>query len=196
MFDRAISSATGRIKDWSDIEKLSGKATSRIALSFANPNFEKGIRYQVNCQRCIAAYEMLRRGYDVEALPAPLFRNDDLPYASREGGWRNMFVNNELGTVPGSTECEVKANVESMMKSFGDGARAVVSVFWKAPQTNGHVFIAEQVDGKTIFVDPQSGNGDCGDYFMAAEVGETQILRIDDNDLTDLVFKAVRRRRA
>ncbi len=57
-------------------------------------------------------------------------------------------------------------------------------------------FIAEQVDGKTIFVDPQSGNGDCGDYFMDAEVGETQILRIDDNDLTDLVFKAVRRRRA
>ena len=116
--------------------------------------------------------------------------------ASRDGSWRNMFVNNELEKVPGSTECEVKANVESMMKTFGDGARAVVSVFWKAPQTNGHVFIAEQVDGKTIFVDPQSGNDDCGDYFMDAEVGETQILRIDNNDLTDLVFKAVRRRRA
>ncbi|WP_390621060.1 phage minor capsid protein [Treponema pectinovorum] len=34
-----------------------------------NPNYKKGGGYAKNCQTCVVAYELRRRGYDVEALP-------------------------------------------------------------------------------------------------------------------------------
>lgn len=39
------------------------------ALAGSNPHYREGREWQQNCQRCIYAYEMQRRGYDVEALP-------------------------------------------------------------------------------------------------------------------------------
>ena len=35
-----------------------------------NPNYKVGIRdeYSINCQSCVVAYELRRRGYDVETL--------------------------------------------------------------------------------------------------------------------------------
>lgn len=34
-----------------------------------NPNYRKGVEWQVNCQRVAVTYELRRRGYDVTALP-------------------------------------------------------------------------------------------------------------------------------
>lgn len=34
-----------------------------------NPNFKKGGGYEKNCQSCVVAYEMRRRGFNVEAMP-------------------------------------------------------------------------------------------------------------------------------
>lgn len=45
------------------------------ALKGANPRFAKGTQYAVNCQRCVQAYELRRRGYNVEALPKPKKKN-------------------------------------------------------------------------------------------------------------------------
>lgn len=41
------------------------------SLKGANPKYARGTQYGVNCQRCVQAYELRRRGYDVEALPKP-----------------------------------------------------------------------------------------------------------------------------
>ena len=55
----------------------------------ANPNYAKGEEYRTNCQRCIWAYEMRRRGYDVEAKPRTRSMTD--PAYNR--GWTTfMFV--------------------------------------------------------------------------------------------------------
>jgi SPP1 gp7 family putative phage head morphogenesis protein len=42
------------------------------ALKGTNPNYALGWKYQNNCQRCVPAYELRRRGYDVTAKPKPL----------------------------------------------------------------------------------------------------------------------------
>ena len=49
------------------------------------------------------------------------------------------------------------------MKEFGDGSRMEILVNWGNDKS--HVFIAEQIDGKTHFFDPQNRRKDCDDYF-------------------------------
>lgn len=44
-------------------------------LKNTNPNWQEDSPWDVNCQRCVSAYEARRRGYDVTA--APLLDNQD-----------------------------------------------------------------------------------------------------------------------
>ena len=61
--------------------------TVEEALAGANPHYREGREWQQNCQRCIYAYEMQRRGYDVEALPRIFDGTDRLPYMYDKNGW-------------------------------------------------------------------------------------------------------------
>ena len=58
-------------------------------------------------------------------------------------------------------------------------ARAVVRVRWNSEDAWGHIFIAEQVNGKTIFVDMQSGEINVEHYFDDVIHGETSFMRVD-----------------
>ena len=56
---------------------------------------------------------------------------------------------------------------------------------------SGHVFIAEQENGKTRFIDPQSGEKDVSYYFDSGMIKpiKTRILRVDDKAFTQLIQK-------
>jgi len=91
-------------QNWCKIHVSGGETNAkyrRCELNFSvdqnlfvtNPMYKRGgIEYKKNCQRCVAAYEMRRRGYDVIAKPAVIdeFRKlsakDPLFYS-----WRNIF---------------------------------------------------------------------------------------------------------
>ena len=79
------------------------------------------------------------------------------------------------------------------MAEWGEGSRGIVRVQWQK-KNYGHVFIAEQVDGKTRFIDPQSGAKDVTHYFDSGKIraSETKLLRTDDKEISDLINKAVR----
>lgn len=139
---------------------------------------------------------MRRRGFDVEALPFP-GNTDDLQYHTKRNGWPSLFSRGvtDLEPISGASPAEQLGDIESRMAGYGDGARAVIRVKWKN-EDRGHVFIAEQVDGETWFVDPQTGSIDCSSYLGGAQPGYTRLLRIDDAKLSPLIGKAVRNRRA
>ena len=62
------------------------------------------------------------------------------------------------------------------MKEFGDGARIEILVTWKSNPKKSYVFIAEQIDGKTHFIDPQRNKINCDNYFdMAKNILATRI---------------------
>lgn len=63
-------------------------------------------------------------------------------------------------------------------------ARAVVRVRWNSEDAWGHIFIAEQVNGKTIFVDMQRGEINVEHYFDDVIHGETSFMRVDNLDVT------------
>lgn len=62
------------------------------------------------------------------------------------------------------------------MKEFGDGARMEILVTWKSNPKKSHVFIAEQIDSKTHFIDPQLQDMKCSYYSdMAKNILATRI---------------------
>ena len=80
------------------------------------------------------------------------------------------------------------------MKSFGDGARAIVKVVWQGTH-RGHVFIAEQRGNDTVFLDPQSNNLNVEEYFNKAKKTETALLRIDNLEFTVNIKKCCKNRK-
>lgn len=161
------------------------------ALAGSNPHYREGREWQQNCQRCIYAYEMQRRGYDVEALPRIFDGTDRLPYMYDKNGWLAVMDGAKAVDFPSRNTIQKMAD---QMANWGDGARAIVRVQWKGGRS-GHVFMAEQQKGGTVFMDPQTGRYvDIHAYMDQAVKGATKLVRIDNLKPTALLEKCVKKR--
>lgn len=143
----------------------------------ANPNYSSDRSYRVNCQMCVQAYELRRRGYDVEALPRP-DNNSKVVWGNE------CFLDSGQNALDAFTMDKTEAALKKEFKSAPDGARYVVYCKWKGRNTGAHVFIAEKTGEKVRYVDPQSGNKDVSWYFDSARKGAFGFCRVDDKSLT------------
>ena len=141
--------------------------------------------YTENCQRCVVAYEVRRRGYSALAKPYLENRKDLLPYMDRRYGWPAVFQKQIAADCSAWTAEEVLKNVERKMRLFGNHSRAIVKVNW-LHRPKGHLFIAENIDDTIYFVDPQTGDGDVRRYFRGIDPGRAVLMRIDCVGLTEL----------
>ena len=102
-----------------------------------------------NCQRCVPTEEARRRGYDVTALPRHV-KNDPI--------WAGCVTQQDYNFLafknPQPLKYRSRADIETQMAAWGDGARAQVCCYWKGG--HAHTFFAVQEKGKTVFIDPQS----------------------------------------
>ena len=168
-----------------------GKAHSiEDDMKAVNPNYFTGKpEFTQNCQRCVCAYEIRRRGFNVEALPKILDERDKLAYMNKKDGWTSVFNDYAIPCI-GGNELAVANNIKSTMKEWGNGSRAIVRIVYDEDNGGtGHVFIAEQVDGNTIFLDPQSNQYKYDDVFFCVDLDKTCIMRIDDKEITDLITR-------
>lgn len=160
---------------WRTIDEEHDIATD---LQNVNPNWLQSEEWQINCQRCVPTYEMRRRGYDVTSLPKPNnVSTSDLcyhPFAV----WENPTII--------STSGNGQEDIENQMAQWGDGARAQVTVIWNNGES-GHTFIAEQENGRTRFIDPQSGSENSSWYFSRVQEGSTRFCRIDNLNVTNRI---------
>lgn len=160
------------------------------AMTGTNPNYQRGgdKRWTHNCQRCVSAFEARVRGYDVEALPRILNGSDDLPYMNSSTGWLSVYKDATVTHVHKRTGEACKSAIEAQMAEWGDDSRAIVRVVWHG-RRDGHVFIATQQEGKTLFIDPQSARSDCSTYFASGMIKptKTELVRIDNLDFTDRI---------
>lgn len=167
------------------------------AFGDANPNYDPTGRYsdyRENCQRCVVAYEMRRRGYDVTALPT--YAGDTAPRVRRTDkngdwdGWLKAFRKAKPTNVGASRAKGVEDNIEKNMAKWGAGSRAVVSLYWKGG--GGHVFNVENVNGSTVAVDAQTGKKvSLANYLGQARPGSVTLIRTDnlrpDNTMREFV---------
>ena len=171
---------TDNLGNW---EKVRPEITPKENLDAANPNYEKGEEWQVNCQRCVPTYEMRSRGYDVTAQPCEDY-NDYLSYNPLDV-WEKPDVHTTTGNG--------MSDIEKQMSEWGDGSRAQVIVLWERGD-GGHTFTAEQRDGKTVFVDPQSGDTGVEWYFDEAKKDSTKFCRIDNVQPSNYILDCCEKR--
>ena len=151
-------------------------------LKKVNPNYSsREHQWTHNCQRCVATYEMRRRGFNVTAKPILVHESFD----TIAKNWSKVWTNDPpLLCRTGNG----KVQIEAQMKRWGDGARAIVCVKWKGYDL-AHVFVAENRNGTIVYIDPQNGNENCSNYFSRAKEGCTQVLRVDKCTPTDLILE-------
>lgn len=159
-----------------------GKPMSPMhASAGTNPHYSpKYDAYSSNCQRCVLTYEARRRGYDVTALPT--YHGDMLPYNK---DYLKALSNPKVINVGKS-----KRKLESQMRKYGDGARAIVGV---SKGRNGHVFIAENSNGKISYIDPQT-NKRYGSVNLRS-IDNTTVTRIDNQSFTGYARHAFTRQK-
>lgn len=158
-------------------KRIDGEHPAADDVLQTNPRYREGQEYQENCQRCVVAYEMRRRGYDVIAKPSVLPLSKD--QIARK--WPYYFKDVDL--IKYSSGDGLK-QIRKQMLSWGDGSRA--QIYIRLSETEAHVFIAEQRGWVTEFYDPQTGNVNAESNFKKAISGETMICRIDNLELGDL----------
>ena len=108
-----------------------------------NVDFELPFERLMNCQRCVVALEVWMRGYDVIARPS---WGDNDPMRITKN-WLSVFDYSpkDIKKCEGKTAEEVIKSAERIMRSFGEGAKAVVWFAWKNNQLfgKGHVIASQ-----------------------------------------------------
>lgn len=164
----------------------------------ANPNFTlpdavaKG--YYHNCQTCTMAYELRRRGFDVEAIANPLvkgFNNyrDFTQFCSINNlNWRDRFLTSEGKPAGYASSSALKKDTITEKLSFietqtSQQGRYEIYCVWKGKKVSAHVFIIErQKNGKLLWFDPQSARrgGAFTDFLELMKKDCIEVMRIDD----------------
>ena len=123
-----------------------------------NPNFSQGYEWQSNCQSCVVAYELRRRGYHVTSMARGTGLTDEL---SRNTAMIWLDPKTGLTPVPerlhiGMDE-SISEFVQRMASGMKKGGRYNISIF--RPRGEGHIFTIEcKRNGTIVVYDPQTGN--------------------------------------
>lgn len=132
--------------------------------------------YDVNCQRCVQAYELRRRGYKVIAQPC---------LSDEEGlGWGSAIFKGCTGTSEDYTLFLTADEVKKELENAPSGSRYNIYVSWK-DEDDAHVFIAEKRGKKIFYLDPQTNESNVEYYFSMGEDRCFGFFRMDDKELKD-----------
>ena len=157
----------------------------------SNPYYSDYYReFSQNCQRVVWAYEMQRRGYDVEALPT--YKGDTMPMTAN---WSNVMSGVTRVSVAGRNNAKVIQNIESQLKQWGEGARAIIRIRWQGCNS-GHVINVEYTNGKIYYVDAKDRYRSTNpkEMLSGSRASETELFRVDNATITDEMRKVVKKR--
>lgn len=160
----------------SNFTKIKGEHSIEDDLAKTNPKYNESGYYHINCQRCSYAYELRRRGYDVEAYP-----NDD-DYGRKKGSfWTRQMKTTESYAFKNSIGAQrLHKKISEKVLAAGDGSRWAIEVQWHRSRS-GHLFIVENVGGEVKYFDAQTGSSNVIHYLNnLATSKETTIKRMDN----------------
>lgn len=139
-----------------------------------NPNYLKDRSYRVNCQTCVVANELRRRGFNLEALANTKGSALETLSYHTESAWVDAAGNIPTSNVSGlrkvkrkrwdGTEYETwektcknrKQMVAALESDITEDGRYHIKWTW-AKGNCGHIITVERVGGKFRYYDPQNG---------------------------------------
>ena len=150
-----------------------------------NPNYKK--KFTINCQSCVVAHELRRRGYDVQAvgntansIPRVLSHHTELAWLDADG---NTPVSKQVAW---AWEADKKAMIKSMIANFETATKEVgrYHIKWTwGNMRSGHIITCERLaDGTLRIYDPQNGKEitDFGEYGKNFLHNSLKVLRVDN----------------
>ena len=173
-----------------NLKRKTGVMTPKDDMAACNPKYSKGGVYKNNCISCALAYDMRRRGYDVESSPIDTTSatNGSLPV--QLGFYKGEKL--EVFEVPKDLYAATKQFSNQILK-YGDGSRGMLRIRWK--NGDGHAAVWE-VDGNSVIVrDPQNNTiVDLSDYMRRAKT--FYYFRTDNLEPTEKVTRFVKNRQS
>lgn len=156
-------------------QKISVKKGKEMTFEEANElrgniNYGKASEYSVNCQSCVVANELRRRGYNVTALPN-LQKTGNIPYElSMRTNWAwidpKTMVMPKKQTAGGIYDItrsgalkskSIKELTKELVELVKEPGRYHIDFAWKG-KNSGHIITLEKLhNGKIIIYDPQTG---------------------------------------
>lgn len=135
-------------------EPLSAEESSKAT----NPNFKLDKAYRINCQTCVLAYELNRRGVPVEATGNYGTRGYNTE--SYKDSWFHLipesakqeFKTNSMGHPLFNTKVAYTKLEKAILATNPEGARGILKM---NTLSNGHVVNYEISNGKVVVYDPQ-----------------------------------------
>ena len=157
-------------------------------MAACNRQYSKGGVYKNNCISCALAYDLRRRGYDVEAasIDTTSAVNGSLPVqlGFYKGEKLKMFE------VPKDPDVAMKQFTNQILK-YGDGSRGMLRIRWK--NGDGHAAVWEVDNGSVVVRDPQNNTiVDLLGYMRRAKT--FYYFRTDNLELTNKIFHFVQNR--
>lgn len=141
-----------------------------------NPKFSTGRAYQNNCTNCVAAYDLRKRGYDVEAQPLSKGRPTArivAEYADETG--EPIRLSGALGRENRIPRNRITKHIEDNQPV---GSYGFIRGKWGQSRT-GHVWVWERTETGVRYIEPQDGTVVNLKYFDYG-IASTSYYRIDD----------------
>lgn len=152
-----------------------------------NPNFKKGGGYATNCQTSVVAYELRRRGYDVEARPNSkgsmldvLSKNTRLAWVDKTTGKNPDYI------LPSQSTC--KKSFDWIKQEIKPQNRYTIEFQWKN-EAHGHiVHIYKNTKNELSVYDTQNGINTRGDdrvleYIKKVRPSTIKLLDVENCDI-------------
>ena len=170
----------------SNLKRKTGAMTPNEDMAACNPKYSKGGVYKKNCVSCALAYDLRRRGYDVESAPIDTTSavNGSLPVQL------DFYKGEKLETyeVPNDPDVAVKQFTKNIV-SYGDESRGMLRIRWK--NGDGHAAVWEVNDGSVVVRDPQNNTiVDLSEYMRRAKT--FYYFRTDNLEPTEKVTRFVK----
>ena len=172
----------------SNLKRKTTETNQNEDMAACNPKYLKGGVYKNNCISCALAYDMRRRGYDVESAPIDTTSatNGSLPV--QLGFYKGEKL--ETYEVPNDPDVAVKQFTKNIV-SYGDGSRGMLRIRWK--NGDGHAAVWEVDDGSFVVRDPQNNTiVDLSDYVRRAKT--FYYFRTDNLKPTERTMQFVKNR--
>ena len=192
--DETKKAALARIKNDEFVLPEKTRISRKEALAGTNPNYSSGREYQTNCQRCVPTYEMRRRGYDVEALPALDKNFGSLANIRKMWGAESddIYYNFRFNKKAGEFENLNMNYFKEYLRNIAPGERHQIGWVWR--EKTGHTILVENSKGVLRFIDPQNGKIRSLDEFYSwtgRAKGMFWALRVDDRKIDQDMLKLI-----
>lgn len=141
----------------------------------------------INCFECSMAYEMRKRGYNVQANEVPGGFGVEAQHAFdiKDGFSIQIGLDRKYDGNKSAAAKEAYNQIAKQCLSYGEGARGCIGVSWAEPYDGGHSMYWVVENGEFKIIDSQDSRRDGDESFLDADVVDKSVTvyRLDNAEI-------------